>query len=160
MIQLREDSDITVGEFVQKLKDLYHTYFPNSKIDIICSNGTIEINPYLGNTFKRDIFHDDSGIEITLYRDTQNASNQSDSPVGTLIFTIVGGYSFSRRPCIQDYNAGWYEEIKDIDTDIDDDIDPETFIEWFDDFCSKLYKATRKMWRHGHISKEYEEFIS
>lgn len=159
MIELREDTGITQKEFLQTIRDTYHIYFPNSRIDVSELGGVIEIEPYLGNDTKHDVFQDDSNIEITLYKDnTKKASD--NSPIGILLYVVVGGYNFSHHPCVQDFNAGWYEEIRDIDTDIDDNIDPETFIDWFDDFCSKLYKATRKMWRHGHISKEYEEFMT
>lgn len=172
MIPLREDSNMTVGEFMSTLTDIYHDYFPKSYFEC----------------FIRDIEGLGCFIVVGLHLLEKNAESQEwDDPIENYrnrfsIFptevrkNLYPDSVMSPEVRLEIDDSGYYDfgviswlnddgipDSEDVPVNLGNSRSRsytlEEVLEWFEGFCKRLHKTLYKLIRRKRLSSEWEEYL-
>lgn len=162
MIQLRENLEMTVGEFMKALEDTYHDYFPKSYVDIqideyfkiIGEADRIGVSMYLKSDKNRS---DPLRGMYFVIRPEQKMALDEDTVLPSKLFLRWDSNTFGCVDEIVDNHICWEVVPADISAEVP--YEPEEILEWFHDYSKRLCKTFRKMLRQGRLNKEWEEYL-
>lgn len=175
MIELRENntSTLTVGEFMDTLMHSFHEYFPESYFECFIRNEPEDHESWIVvGLHLIDEEHCSWGVEdpfqhmrfavFLTQTDDVLGDVYEDSMMSPEVWVDMDndGYYFG---IISSYLHGKvYSDVVPANLSIGkwNEHTAEEILEWFDDYCGRLYKTTCKMFRKGYLDAEvWERFL-
>lgn len=176
MIELRESnaSTLTVSEFMDTLMHSFHEYFPESYFECFIRNELEDSESWIVvGLHLIDEEHCSWGVEdpfrnlrfavfLTQADDYVLGDVFEDSVMSPEVWVGMDndGYYFG---LVSSYLHGkvYTEEVPaNLSIGKSEYHTTKEILEWFDDYCGRLYKTTCKMFRKGHLDEEvWEKYL-